>query len=161
MFTPDFNEWVNEVSFEESFLRDYFAEHQFLFIVYQYKDKGDKDISSIKFIGFKRVMLTDEFINSEVMKCWSQVRSLIKEKRLVIEKMFRKDGTPIINPTSGVQRESPNFPKEAQCDVFLRGSGTDSSDKYKTLEINGLRMLPQEIWLSKRTTLDLYLNQNL
>ena len=161
MFTPDFNEWVNEVSFEESFLRDYFAEHQFLFIVYQYKDKGDKDISSIKFIGFKRVMLTDEFINSEVMKCWSQVRSLIKEKRLVIEKMFRKDGTPIINPTSGVQREAPNFPKEAQCDVFLRGSGTDSSDKYKTLEINGLRMLPQEIWLSKRTTLDLYLNQNL
>ena len=95
------------------------------------------------------------------MKCWSQVRQLIKEKRLVIEKIFRKDCTPIINPTSGVQRESPNFPKEAQCDVFLRGSGTDSSDKYKTLEINGLRMLPQEIWLSKRTTLDLYLNQNL
>ena len=161
MFMPDFNDWVNEDSFEDSFLRDYFSEHQFLFIVYQYKDKDNKNPQTIEFVGFKRVMITDEFIETEVKKCWSEVRSLITEKRLVIEKKYRKDGAPIINPKTRVQQESPNFPKEAQCDVFLRGSGTDSSDKYKTLEINGLRMLPQEIWLSKRTTLDLYLNQNL
>ena len=161
MFMPDFEEWVSEDNFEESFLRDYFAENQFLFIVYQYKDAQNRDVNSIEFVGFKRVMITDEFIETEVKRCWSEVRSLITEKRLIIEKKYRKDGAPIINPRSRVQQEAPNFPKEAQCDVFLRGSGTDSSDRYKTLEINGLRMLPQEIWLSKRATLDLYLNQNL
>ena len=160
MFMPNFKEWVDEESFEESFLRDYFAEHQFLFIVYQYKDKDDSDVSNIEFVGFKRVMITDEFIDTEIKKCWIEVRSLINEKRLVIEKKYRKDGSPIMNP-SGLQREGPNFPKEADYDVFLRGSGRESSDKYKTLEINGLRMLPQEVWLSKRTTLDLYLNQKL
>ena len=106
-------------------------------------------------------MITDEFIDTEVQRCWTEVRSLIKENRLTVEKKFRKDGMPIINPKSGVQQESPNFPKEAECDVFLRGSATNSSDKYKTLEINGLRMLPQEVWLSKRATLDFYLNQKL
>lgn len=161
MFMPDFEEWVNEESFDESFLRDYFAENQFLFIVYQYKDKAERNINSIEFVGFKRVMITDEFIDTEVKRCWTEVRSLIKENRLAIEKKFRKDGMPIINPKSGVQQESPNFPKEANFDVFLRGSGNDSSDKFKTLEINGLRMLPQEVWLSKRATLDFYLNQKL
>ena len=172
MFMPDFKEWASEVSFEESFLLDYFQEHQFLFIVYQYKDKAEKNVSSIEFVGFKRVMITDEFIDTEVNKCWMEVRSLINDNRLEIIKKFRKDGTPIINPQSGVQQESPNFPKEVDYDVFLRGSATDSSkkfaqykeltlDKHKTLEINGLRMLPQEIWLSKRATLDFYKNQKL
>lgn len=160
MFTPNFVEWVNEESFEESFLHDYFAEHQFIFIIYQYEDQENKDVSSIKFVGFKRVMVTDEFIETQVRSCWEEVRSLIKEKRLVIEKKFREDGSPIINP-NGEQKEGPNFPKEAEYDVFLRGSGKDSSNKYKTLEINGLRMLPQEVWLSKRATLDFYLNQKL
>ena len=111
--------------------------------------------------GFKRVMITDEFIDTEVRRCWTEVRSLINDNRLVIEKKFRNDGMPIINPKSGVQQESPNFPKEADYDVFLRGSGNDSSGRYKTLEINGLRMLQQEIWLSKRATLDFYQNQKL
>lgn len=161
MFTPDFEEWVNEESFEESILRDYFAEHQFLFIVYQYKDKENKNPLTIEFVGFKRVVIPDEFIETQVRNCWVEVRSLIKENKLEILKKFRKDGMPIINRISGVQQEAPNFPKEAACDVFLRGRGKDSSEKYKTLEINGLRMLPQEIWLSKRATLDFYLNQKL
>lgn len=156
LFMPDFNEWVDEDSFEESFMRDYFAEHHFLFIVYQYKDNKRKDMDSIEFVGFKRVVIPDEFIDTAVKNCWSEVRSLIKDNRLVIEKKYRKDGKPIINPSSGVQQESPNFPKESQSDVFLRGSAVDSSEKNKTLIINGLRMLPQEVWLSKRATLNFY-----
>ena len=52
------------------------------------------------------------------------------------------------------------FPKERFNDIFLRGSATKSEDKYKTLEINGLRMLPQEIWLSKKLTLRLFNDKN-
>lgn len=159
MFTPDFEEWASEESFEDSSLRNYFSEHQFLFIVYQYKDKADKNPQTIEFVGFKRVVVSDDFIETQVRNCWAEVHSLINESRLEIVKKFDKDGKPVINPKSGVQQESPNFPKEAECDVFLRGSAKDSSDKHKTLEINGLRMLPQEIWLSKRATMDFYKNR--
>lgn len=41
--------------------------------------------------------------------------------------------------------EAPNFPKARECDVFLRGSGKDSTEK--TFEINGLRMYPQFYWI--------------
>lgn len=151
LFTPNFAEWMNENTFEDSFLYGYFTEHQFLFIVYQYDDDG------IRFKGFKRVVVPDEFIYDDVKSFWSDVKSLIKEKRLRIEKRFRNDGTPIMN-NSGEQSEAPNFPKEKDYNVFMRGSTSESIQKKKTLEINGLRMIPQEVWLSKRATLSLYQN---
>ena len=87
------------------------------------------------------------------------MRSLIIEKRLRVEKRFRKDGEPIMNK-SGEQSEAPNFPKEKDYNVFMRGSTSESIEKLKTLELNGLRMIPQEVWLSKRATLSLYQNSN-
>lgn len=160
MFMPDFEEWMSEESFEESFMREYFAEHQILLIVYQYTDSKDKNPDHIKFVGFKRVYFTDDFIDHKVKRLWDDVRFLIKNKELRIEKRFRKtDGAPIMNPKSGTQKEAPNFPKEAEYDVFMRGSGKDASDLCKTLVINGLKMLPQEVWLAKRVTLDLFYNQ--
>ena len=153
LFTANFKEWMEESDFEESFLHDYFTEHQFLFIAYQY-DKG------IRFKGFKRVVIPDEFIYNDVKKFWIEVRSLIRENRLCIVKSFRKDGTPIINK-SGEQREAPNFPKEKKFNVFMRGSAKESIEKLKTLELNGLRMIPQEVWLSKRATLSLFENGKL
>lgn len=149
LFTPNFREWMDESSFEDSFLHDYFFEHQFLFIAYQY----DNDV--IRFKGFKRVVVPDDFIYDDVKRLWSDVRLLIKGKKLRVEKKFRKDGTPVMNK-SGEQSEAPNFPKEKEYDVFMRGSASESIDRYKTLELNGLKMIPQEVWLSKRATLSLY-----
>ena len=151
LFTPDFEEWMAEESFESSFLHDYFMEHQFLFIVYQY------DADGIRFKGFKRVVVPDGFIYTEVKRFWMDVRSLIKMNKLCIKKRFRKDGTPIMNK-SGEQSEAPNFPKEKEYDVFMRGSTNKSIEIRKTLELNGLKMIPQEVWLSKRATLSLYHN---
>ena len=153
LFTPNFKEWIDECSFDDSFLHEYFFEHQFLFIVYQYCPDG------IRFKGFKRIVIPDDFIYNDVQKFWTDVRSLIKEKRLCIEKKYRKtDGSPIMNK-SGEQREAPNFPKEKNYNVFMRGSTSESIERRKTLIINGLKMIPQEIWLSKRATLSLYQNQ--
>lgn len=151
LFTPNFKEWMEESAFEDSFLHDYFMEHQFLFIVYQYGP------DSIRFKGFKRVVIPDDFIYNDVKKFWMDVRSLIKEKRLCVEKRFRKDGKPIMNK-SGEQSEAHNFPKEKDYNVFMRGSTSESIEQRKTLELNGLKMIPQEIWLSKRATLSLYQN---
>ena len=161
MFTPNFEEWMTEESFDESFLRDYFAEHQFLLMAYQYTDSKIKSPESIKFVGFKRVYFTDNFIETSVKKFWEDVRSLVKDNGLKIVKEYRADGSPIINPKSGTQKEAPNFPKEADYDVFMRGSASTSSESSKTLVINGLRMLPQEVWLAKRVTIDLFNNQTL
>lgn len=154
MYTPNFTELLSEKTFVDSSIRDYFASHQFLLIVYQYThpDKNNKDPNYIKFVGFKRVYFTDSFIDYDVWKFWNDVRSLINNKKLKIIKSV-KNGQPIRNKKSGTQKEAPNFPKEKQYNVFLRGSASKSEDKYKTLEINGLKMLPQEIWLSKKVTL--------
>jgi len=154
MFAPDFDEWVSEESFEESFLRSYFAENQFLLIVYQYTHPNpqNKDPRYIIFKEFKRVVLPDDFIENQVEPFWNEVRSLIKNDKLKIIQECRKDGTPIINRVSGTRREAPNFPKEKDHDVFLRGSATTAGESSKTLIINGIKMLPQEVWLSKRFT---------
>ena len=161
MFTPDFKEWTSEKTFEDSFIRDYFAEHQFLLIIYKYThpNKDNKYPQYIKFIGFKRVYFSDAFIDTEVWKFWLEVRNLINNKKLKIVKEFTDEGKPKMNPVSGTQKEAPNFPKEKYNRVFLRGSGKNSDDKYKTLEINGLKMLPQEIWLAKKLTA-MFLNNN-
>ena len=160
MFTPNFEEWMAEESFDESFLRDYFTEHQFLLMAYQYTDSNDKSPESIRFVGFKRVYFTDNFIETSVKKFWEDVRSLVKDHGLKIVKEYRADGSPVINPKSGTQKEAPNFPKEADYDVFMRGSASTACESSKTLVINGLRMLPQEIWLAKRITLNLFNNQS-
>lgn len=159
LFTPNFDEWIKEESFEDSYLYDYFSEHQLLLIVYKYTDRYRRDPESIKFVGFKRVIIPESFIQTGVKRFWEEVRSLIIEKRFKVEKKFRKDGTPILNPVSGNQSEKTNFPKEAGSDIFMRGSASLTRDEDKTLAINGFRMIPQEVWLSKRATYSLYLNQ--
>jgi hypothetical protein len=163
MYTPNIKEWMAEKTFADSYMREYFSEHQFLLIVYRYTmpSKKVKDSKYIKFVGFKRVYLTDAFIDTSVWKFWNDVRDLINNKKLKIVKEYDKDNKPKINPVSKTQREAPNFPKEAQYDVFMRGSAGKSEEKYKTLEINELKMIPQEIWLSKRVTLSLFENGKL
>ena len=162
LFQPDFEQWLSETSFEDSFIREYFSSHQFIFIAYRYThpDRNNKDPHYIKFEGFKRIVISDEFIDSEVKRSWNAVRTLVKKKLLKIEPILKKDGTPIINPKSGTIKEAPNFPKEKDFAVFIRGGGGDSSDKQKTCVINGLRMLPQYVWLAKDTTLNLYKSNN-
>ena len=60
---------------------------------------------------------------------------------------------------TGSYREAPNFPKASENDVFVRGGASTSEDKHKTLVINGLRMMPQSIWLNRHTVLKL-INEN-
>ena len=160
MYTPDFKELMDEGNFSDSFMRDYFSQHQFLLIVYQYThpDRKNKDPKYIKFVGFKRAYLSDGFIDTAVWKFWYDVRHIIQDKKLRIIKEFNNDGTPKINKKSRTQREAPNFPKEGIYDVFMRGSASTAEDSSKTLVINGLKMLPQEVWLSKRVTLQLFKN---
>ena len=143
LFLPDLVDWTKETEFEDSAIYDYFAGHHFLFIIYKYVG------NDIVFEGFKRVFFDEKFIMDNVKKTWDDVRDLITNKKLKIEKKTKKDGTVRVNK-SGTIMESPNFPKLSTHKVFIRGGASQSLDKYKTLEINGLKMLPQFVWLDKK-----------
>ena len=143
LFLPDLVDWTKETEFEDSAIYDYFAGHHFLFIIYKYVG------NDMVFEGFKRVFFDEKFIMDNVKKTWDDVRDLITNKKLKIEKKTKKDGTVRVNK-SGTIMESPNFPKLSTHKVFIRGGASQSLDKYKTLEINGLKMLPQFVWLDKK-----------
>lgn len=143
LFLPDLVDWTKETEFEDSAIYDYFAGHHFLFIIYKYVG------NDVVFEGFKRVFFDEKFIMDNVKKTWDDVRNLIINKKLKIEKKTKKDGTVRVNK-SGTIMESPNFPKLSTHKVFIRGGASQSLDKYKTLEINGLKMLPQFVWLDKK-----------
>jgi len=152
LFLPNLIEWTNETEFEDSAIYDYFAGHHFLFIIYRYVGH------EIIFEGFKRVFFDEQFIYENVKKTWDEVRDLISNKKLRIEQQKGYSAAGRVN-MSGSVREAPNFPKSKTNAVFVRGGATTSADKYKTLEINGLKMIPQSIWLSRKVVKKLIENE--
>lgn len=151
LFTIDFDEIQDvNVSFEESSFYDYFANHQFLYIVFK-EDTANAPLGEARFQGFKRYIFSENFIENNVRPVWERIRSLVinGELRDVVER--DKQGNPIINKKSGVVRSAPNFPKSSEGLVFVRGTGVDATKK--PLEINGVRMLTQNLWLARAVTI--------
>lgn len=151
LFLPNLIEWTQEPTFEESALYEYFTGHHFIFIIYRY------DGNDIIFEGFKRIYFDEKFIMDNVKRTWDDVRDLIMNKKLRIVRKRNKEGKFIKNK-SGSYMEAPNFPKKATHNVFVRGGANTSEDKYKTLDINGLKMIPQSIWLSRAVVKELIEN---
>ena len=153
LFLPNLVEWTDEMDFEDSELHEYFASHHFLFIVYHHVEKGG-GVDTIVFDGFKRVYFDENFIEGNVRPLWEDVRDLITNKKLQIIRAVDKKGHLIINK-SGSYQEAPNFPKKATHKVFIRGGSSLSDEKHKTLEINGMKMIPQFVWLSRNAVQEL------
>ena len=144
LFQINFDEIENsELLFDDSQFYDYFANHQFLCIIFQ-EDLKTKDLSSNKFVGFSRVSFDDDFIYKHVEPVWNSIRELIFTNTLKNQESLKNDGTLIINET-GVIKSAPNFPKSKDNPIFVRGSGTDSS--YKPLVVNNISMYSQWIWV--------------
>ncbi|MCI8509568.1 MAG: restriction endonuclease [Lachnospiraceae bacterium] len=145
LFAIEFNEWTDDkLLFEESSLYDYFTNHQFLYMIFE-EPSIDAPLSENKFIGFKRLTFSDDFIQREVKKLWNEVRSLIFEKRLTETIILDKEGKPYINSKTGVYKTSINFPKSRDNVLFVRGGGLDSS--VKTEEVNEIKMYRQYVWI--------------
>lgn len=144
LFKVDFDEWLDEkIRFEESSLYSDFSERQFLFIIFEEQDKEEKLLTN-KFLGFKRVIFSEEFIEKQVKFIWDDVRNKVFSNSLHEEVILSKKGDPIINK-NGTIKTSVNFPKSKHNDVFFRGTGMDSSDK--TITINGIDMYRQNVWI--------------
>lgn len=143
LFPIDFDE-LTEAEFEDSEFYDYFANHQFLYIVFE-EPSAEAHLEENRFLGFKRFFFDETFIEEEVKPIRQHLRDLIINRTLRDVPVLDKRGNPIINKKSGTARSAPNFPKSSEGLLFLRGTGADASDK--TLKINGIAMLRQNLWI--------------
>lgn len=144
----DFTEWKDEkINFEDSSIYECFGQNQFLFIIFEEQNRNDKLLDN-KFIGFKRLSFSDEFIEQEVKRTWNDTRDLLinnkLEENVIRYKTGPKKGQPIINK-NGLISTSMNFPKAKDYSVFLRGTGRDSADKTEI--INGISFYRQNFWI--------------
>lgn len=143
LFSIDFDEWCSDIKFEESFCFDYFMNHQFLCIAFEEKDEN-KNFKDNKFLGFKRINYSNDFIDSTVKNVWNIIRDLVNNKKLKEKPVLNKKGTIVRNKTRVVSTVL-NFPKSSDFDVFVRGSGIDSTKK--PLKLNEIDMYEQCIWV--------------
>lgn len=169
LFRVDFNEITREVVaeddgtirpyvFEDSDLYTYFADHEFLCIVFEEAKSRVEErapgmfveiphkLGDNKFLGFQRLVFSDVFIDQTVRPVWDDTRSKVLNKTLEDVVQRKQDGTPVINRTGEIS-SAPNFIKSRDNAVFLRGSGIDSSSRHKTECVNGIKMLPQYVWI--------------
>ena len=106
-----------------------------------------------KFIGFKRLVFSDEFIDNTVRKLWDDLRDKVLNNKLVDVVQTDANGNPKVNKSGDIS-SAPNFMKSKDNDVFLRGSGIDSALIHKTECVNGIKMLPQYIWIKGSSIID-------
>ena len=144
LFTIDFDEIVNEeCEFEDSQFYDYFANNKFLCIIFQ-KHYADSKRIEDKFVGFKMINFDEQFIQRDVRQTWLKIKYLIINNKLQDVISLNKEGKPIKNKNGEIRR-APNFPKSSEGNVFVRGTSTTSD--VKPLNINGIQMYYQQIWI--------------
>ncbi len=144
LFTIDFDEFSSsDAAFEDSMFFEYFNNNQFLFAVFEEPAQSAPLLENV-FLGFKRLVFDEAFIETQVRRVWEKVKDLIVKDELVDVVVCDKEGNPKINKT-GVVRSAPNFPKSSQGRVFVRGTSKDSTKK--PLCVNGVYMYPQQLWV--------------
>lgn len=139
-------------SFEDSEMYSYFADNELLCIIFE-EPSHDAPLVSNIFKGFKRLVFSDSFIDKYVRCVWEDTREKVLNGTLQDVVQRTKDGK-VIKLKNGEISSAPNFMKSSQNVVFFRGSGNDSSLKYKTEIVNGIRMLPQYMWIKGTAIVD-------
>ena len=143
LFTIDFNEFYQDIQFEESQVYDYFANNKLLCIIFQRQNNNTKICENI-FLGFKMIRFDREFIQNDVYVTWARIKDLVVNDKLEDVVMLDRNGNPRRNPHGNIM-SAPNFPKSSEGNVFVRG--TSSTSDVKPLTINGIKMYNQQIWV--------------
>ena len=155
-----------EFVFEDSEMYSYFADHEFLCILFREptqtnksKTEGNTKKSNILtdnvFVGFKRLVFNDDFIDSYVRPVWLDTRDKIMNDKLKDVVSRKKTGEIKYTKKSHEISTAPNFLKSSENTIFFRGSGTDSSTRHKTECVNGIKMLPQYLWIKGTVIVDM------
>lgn len=139
-------------SFEDSEMYSYFTDNELLCIVFE-EPSHDAPLAANIFKGFKRLVFSEAFIDKYVRNVWKDTRDKVLNRTLVDVIQTKKDGS-VKTISNGEVSSAPNFMKSSQNSVFFRGSGEDSSLKNKTECVNGIKMLPQYIWIKGTAIID-------
>ena len=152
LFRIDFDEWLDrDAQFEDSQIYDYFANHQFLCI--QFKETIEGEILQSKFVGFKRLVFSQDFIDMNARYIWDSVRDTVFSGQLRESYVLDKNGNRIPN-RAGTYKTFINFPKSSdRMKLFVRGGGEDSTKK--TLNLCGIQMYTQFVWIRGEDIIDL------
>ena len=122
----DFEEIVHE-EWEESYIRNYFAETQILFVVFQFDNEG-----ALRFKGIKLWHMPEQTIEQELFDYWTEIRKVLAE------------GVIVTQTKKGMEN---NFPKSNfNGVVHVRPKGVDSSDTVQLPD--GQKITKQCYWLN-------------
>ena len=133
----DFNEWTTE-SWEDSWLKNHFAETKLLFVVFQYKEtERENPNRQLFFNGVKLWNMPLKEIEGRLKEFWTLVQSLILEG---------VELTPIKQKTRIIVRN--NLPKPGFNGLcHIRPKARDGSDKAPLPD--GRMITKQAFWLDK------------
>lgn len=143
---------IRHFTFEDSEMYSYFADNELLCIIFE-EPSHDAPLAANIFKGFKRLVFSDRFIDNYVRYIWNDTRDKVLNGTLQDVVQKTKDGK-IVKLKNGEISSAPNFMKSSQNIIFFRGSGEDSSLKNKKECVNGIRMLPQYIWIKGKAIID-------
>lgn len=159
LFHINFNSWMQEENYDESELNGYLLDTHFLCIIFEEpsaeyivdaetnkKKKKKVPLKSNKFIGFKRFVIPDSMIEIQGERLWNDTRNKITDHTLIDVPTLRRGKQVVLK--SGELSSAPNWMKSSESPIFIRGSAAQSTSKDKTECVNGIRMLPQYVWLS-------------
>lgn len=144
-FEPiDFDEWSDKSKqFEDSYIYNFFL-NPILLIVFRETDKETPLIDTV-FKGFKRINLDEEILQDELNATWNKVRELVWNDDVKMEMMHNKKGQIMITPKTKLPKMQNNLPKSSDYTFFIRGTGSNA--KNKTLNLNGVQMYQQYVWI--------------
>lgn len=145
-----FSEFDDGIEFEDSALFDYLFGHRLLCGVFE--RQAGKIRSGDVFKGVKIVEFSDSDFEDPARRVWEKMRQMYLNKEMRSFKATRKKDGSVIYNKNGLPKMSNNLPKSTEYDIFIRGTGGDSSKKnlvmngqqfYKNLDywIRGDRMV--------------------
>lgn len=139
----DFDELCDpSVEFEDSAFAAPFIDSTMVVAVLE-EQYRDCPLCQCRFMGFKVLWLGSHLDAARVL--WDGMRDLIFSNGLVDAPVLKRDGTPRVTPKTGIPMTAPNWPKSRDGVLFVRGTGTDANDK--PVEVNGVRMYRQNVWI--------------
>ena len=128
----DFHKWVEE-SWEESWMKNYFEETKFMFVVFHYKEsKTQNPGRELYFKGITFWNMPQYEIDGRLKEFWEHVKTLLIEG-VELTEVIQKSGKII------VKNNLPKSDFNGLC--HLRPKGRDASDKIK---------LPDGQWITKQ-----------
>lgn len=139
----DFDEITDwDIRFEDSTFAAPFIDSTLIVVILQER-WPNCPLRFCRFKGFKSLWLGTYYDQAETL--WDAMRDLILTNQLVDAPVLKKDGTPRTTPKTGLPMTAPNWTKSHDGILFIRGTGTDATDK--PVEVNGVRMYRQNVWL--------------